>query len=76
MNNFIELNMKQSHTSLNEVDNTSHLKVLKSNFRLFPDEKIDMPTKRFICIDCGTRENVAINGYCDICNNINNHLNY
>lgn len=77
MNNFIELHMDHSHASLEEVDNTTRLTVLRSDFRLFPDERIDMPSKRITCIDCGSNQvPIAVNGYCRVCNEINNHLNY
>jgi hypothetical protein len=77
MNNFIELNLKDSRTSLSEIDNISHLKVLRTDLRLFKDERIDMTSKRLTCIDCGSNKvPIAVNGYCSICNEINKHLNY
>ncbi len=77
MNNFIELNLKDSRTSLSEIDNTSHLRPLSFDLRHFPDEQVDIPAKKVFCCDCGTRSDktpIASNGYCFICNEINKHI--
>lgn len=81
MNNFIELNIKDSTTSLSMIDNEAcfkPFKTLRSNLALFPDERLDMPSKRIYCVSCGIRNDIkpiAVNGYCKVCNEMTNFFN-
>jgi len=70
MNNFIELHLVEPKIR--------PLQILKSNMDLFPDEKLEMPSKMLNCISCGINHTVspiAVNGYCKDCNEIYNYNN-
>ena len=76
MENFIELNIQDSITSLSMIDNESHFKPLRSDLRHFQPERID---RLAFCIDCGISDNivpVAYNGYCRHCAELHQYDNY
>ena len=69
MENFIELNLVG--------EKKSQMRVLRSDLSLFPDEKVYIPNNIICCADCGISNAVtpiAVNGYCSICNHINQHI--
>ena len=79
MENFIELNIEDSITSLKMIDNESHFKALRSDLRHFQDEKVDMPSKYIACQECGiTYDIVPISsvGLCKHCLELHQYDNY
>lgn len=80
MENFIELNIQDSITSLSMIDNESHFKPLRSDLRHFDQrEVLDIKQELISCIDCGISNNdtpISSIGYCKHCLELHQYDNY